>query len=132
MRRGLGVAVLTPEHDSLLTRYGIGITDVVKRPSANAGELDPTEFEFWAPKLLRKLKRYSPKVACFHGLTAFRPFLKLALHSDRAAALGAQPETIGATRLFVVPNPSPANAHFTPADQAEWYDELARFLRNIQ
>jgi double-stranded uracil-DNA glycosylase len=132
MRRGLGVAVLTAEHDSLLTRYSIGITDVVKRPSANAGELDPTEFEFWAPKLLRKLKRYSPKVACFHGLTAFRPFLKLALHSDRAAALGAQPETIGATRLFVVPNPSPANAHFTPADQAEWYDELARFLRNIQ
>jgi double-stranded uracil-DNA glycosylase len=30
--------------------------------------------------------------------------------------------------LFVVPNPSPANAHFTPRDQAEWYDKLADFI----
>lgn len=128
MRRGLDVAVLTPEHDSLLTRFGIGITDVVKRPSANAGELDPAEFAFWAPKLLRKIRRYVPKVACFHGLTAFRPFLKLALKSDRVPTLGAQAETIGATRLFVVPNPSPANAHFTLADQTGWYDRLAELL----
>jgi TDG/mug DNA glycosylase family protein len=35
---------------------------------------------------------------------------------------------LGTTRLFVVPNPSPANAHFTPADQAGWYDRLADFL----
>ena len=42
--------------------------------------------------------------------------------------LGPQPEVVGATRLFVVPNPSPANAHFTPADQAAWYDRLADFL----
>jgi TDG/mug DNA glycosylase family protein len=27
-----------------------------------------------------------------------------------------------------VPNPSPANAHFTLADQAAWYDRLADFL----
>jgi double-stranded uracil-DNA glycosylase len=43
-------------------------------------------------------------------------------------ALGEQPQTIGATRLFVVPNPSPANAHFTVADQTMWYDRLADFL----
>src|SRR5262249_38141609 len=46
----------------------------------------------------------------------------------RVPALGAQPELIGSTRLFVVPNPSPANAHFTLADQAAWYDRLADFL----
>jgi TDG/mug DNA glycosylase family protein len=28
----------------------------------------------------------------------------------------------------VVPNPSPANAHFTLADQVTWYDRLAEFL----
>jgi len=39
-----------------------------------------------------------------------------------------QPEVVGTTRLFVVPNPSPANAHFTLADQATWYDRLAEFL----
>ena len=32
---------------------------------------------------------------------------------------------IGPTRLFVVPNPSPANAHASPAVQTVWYDRLA-------
>jgi TDG/mug DNA glycosylase family protein len=30
-----------------------------------------------------------------------------------------------------VPNPSPANAHFTPADQAAWYDRVADFLEGM-
>jgi len=70
---------------------------------------------------LRRLRRFGPRVACFHGLTGSRPFL-------RDAALGPQPEAIGATRLFVVPNLSAASAHFTPADQTAWYDRLAAFL----
>ena len=81
--------------------------------------------------ILGKLRRLAPRVACFHGLTAFRPFLALALGvGDRVPTLGLQPEAVGATRLFVVPNPSPANAHFTPADQAAWYDRLADFLES--
>jgi TDG/mug DNA glycosylase family protein len=39
-----------------------------------------------------------------------------------------QPARIAGTRIFVVPNPSPANAHFTPAQQTEWYDRLAEAL----
>ena len=42
--------------------------------------------------------------------------------------LGAQERRVGETRLFVVPNPSPANAHFRPEDQTDWYDRLADFL----
>jgi double-stranded uracil-DNA glycosylase len=128
MRRGLGVERLWPEHDAELTRFGIGLTDVIKRPSANASELKPAEFEQWAPHLVEKLEKFEPRVACFHGLTGFRPFLRFALGSERKPTLGAQPETVGGTRLFVVPNPSPANAHFTPKQQAEWYDKLAEYV----
>jgi double-stranded uracil-DNA glycosylase len=128
MRRSLDVERLTPEHDSLLPRFGIGLTDVIKRPSANASELKPAEFDQWVPHLVEKLKHFAPRVACFHGLTGFRPFLRFALGSGRKPTLGAQPELVGRTRLFVVPNPSPANAHFTPKDQAEWYDRLADFI----
>ncbi len=46
--------------------------------------------------------------------------------------LGAQERRIGGTRLFVVPNPSPANAHFRPRDQAAWYDRLADFLEHAE
>jgi TDG/mug DNA glycosylase family protein len=129
MRHALGVETLLPEHDAELIKFGIGLTDVVKRPSANAAGLNPKDFERWAPVLLKKLKTYAPRVACFHGLTAYRPFRELVLQSSAPpSVLGAQPEMIGATRLYVVPNPSPANAHFTPADQTAWYDRLAEFL----
>lgn len=128
MRRELGVAVLRPDHDHQLPRFGIGLTDVVKRPTANASGLNYSDFTKWAPLLLEKLRQYQPCVACFHGLTAYRPFLKLVLKSDRLASLGEQLEQIGATRLFVVPNPSPANAHFTVEDQITWYDRLADFV----
>ena len=128
-RRTLGLSVLGPECDAALLRAGIGFTDVVKRATANASELTPADFEFWAPQLLAKLRRYRPRVACFHGLTGYRPFVRIALRRlDADPALGPQPDIIGATRLFVVPNPSPANAHFTPADQAAWYDRLADFI----
>lgn len=44
-------------------------------------------------------------------------------------SLGAQPTSVGPTRLFVVPNPSPANAHFSLGDQISWYDRLATYLK---
>jgi TDG/mug DNA glycosylase family protein len=128
IRRALHVDRLMPEHDSLLPRFGIGLTDVVKRPSANASSLTPDDFATWAPCLVEKLRRFRPRVACFHGLTAYRPFLRMALGIDHRPILGPQPHSIGRARIFVVPNPSPANAHFTPAEQAEWYDRLAEFV----
>jgi TDG/mug DNA glycosylase family protein len=128
-RRALRVHVLGPEHDASLLDFGIGFTDVVKVPSRNAGELSPALFEEWVPRLLRRLTRYRPGVACFHGLTGYRPFAHLALGDEPArAGLGPQPRTVGRTRLFVAPNPSPANAHFTVDDQVLWYDRLAAFL----
>jgi double-stranded uracil-DNA glycosylase len=128
MRKALGVERLAPEHDAQMTKFGFGLTDMVKKPSGNAAQLDLADFVEWGPVLLEKLRRYRPVVACLHGLTAYRPFLKLILKSDVKPLLGAQPQVIGATRLFVVPNPSPANAHFTVKDQAEWYNKLAEFV----
>jgi TDG/mug DNA glycosylase family protein len=129
VRRGLGVTVLSPEHDALLPRFGIGLTDVVKRPTRNASTLSPADFQAEAPRLRHRLARCRPRVACFHGLTAYRPFLRFALaDADAAPRLGSQPEALGVTRLFVVPNPSPANAHVTLAEQTDWYDRLADFL----
>jgi double-stranded uracil-DNA glycosylase len=127
-RLGLGRSELGPEHDAALLAYGLGFTDVVKRPTGNAGQLAPGELAAAAPMLLAKLATHRPLVACFHGLTGYRPFARAVFADGGALSLGAQPRIIGKTRLFVVPNPSPANAHFTPADQAGWYDRLAQFL----
>ena len=133
IRKGLNVSVLRPEHDTELLRFGVGFTDTVKRPTANAAGLTRSDFATWIPILLKKLQNYQPRVACFHGITAYRPFLEFALQSPgRKPILGEQAQMIGTTRLFVVPNPSPANAHFTVRDQTSWYDHVFRLLDQLK
>lgn len=87
----------------------------------------------WTPRLLERLAEAGPRLAVFHGVTGYRPFLRHAIGVHRKVVdLGLQPESIGHTQLYVVPNPSPANAHFTPADQITWYDRVADFLRDLR
>jgi double-stranded uracil-DNA glycosylase len=129
VRAALGRDSLGPDDDQRLPEFGIGFTDVVKRPSRNAAALRPADFEEWTPRLLAKLEQYRPLVACFHGLTGYRAFARYALGEPKPeAALGPLERRLGPTWLYVVPNPSPANAHFTPADQTAWYDRLADYL----
>jgi double-stranded uracil-DNA glycosylase len=125
-RQGLGIAMLRPEHDAALLDYGFGFTDVVKRPTGNAAQLAPGELAAAVPLLLAKIEACRPRLACFHGITGYRPFHRVVFpDAAHQPVLGLQAENLGATRLAVVPNPSPANAHATPADQTAWYDRLA-------
>jgi TDG/mug DNA glycosylase family protein len=128
VRQALGMDVLTPEHDEVLPRFGIGLTDIVKRPTNNASELTETDFTESVPRLFDKLIDYAPRVACFHGVIGYRRFARIIFGLKGRMLLGEQSQRIGTTRLYVVPNPSPRNAHFTPAQQAEWYDRLAEFM----
>jgi TDG/mug DNA glycosylase family protein len=129
IRRALGLERLYPEHDAELSRFGIGLTDVVKRSTPNITGLNWSDYERGVPMLIEKLKRYQPRVACFHGLTGYRPFFRIAFNNRTSKPmLGEQPEVVGATRLYVVPNPSPANAHFNVAQMIAWYDRLAEFI----
>jgi TDG/mug DNA glycosylase family protein len=128
-RRALGVGVLRPEHDAALLAHGFGFTDVVKRPTANVSQLAPGELAAAVPDLLAKLAALRPRIACFHGITGYRPFHRTVFPaSPRDPVLGLQHEVIGTTRLVVVPNPSPANAHASPGEQTAWYDRLAALL----
>lgn len=132
VRAALGRTVLGPEDDRRLLRFGIGFTDVVKVPSRNVAALRPGDFRTWAPRLLHRLERCRPGTACFHGVTAYRAFARYALDEVRSDwPLGAQSLTVGGTHVFVVPNPSPANAHFRIEDQVRWYDRLAEFLEGL-
>ncbi len=127
-RRALAVDLLTPEHDSALLAHGIGITDVVKRASVRADEVTRAEFAAGAALLAAKLERHRPRIACFHGVTGYRPMQRLIAPGETVLDLGLQPARIAGTRIFVVPNPSGLNAHFTREQQTEWYDRLAAHL----
>ncbi len=131
-RRALGVARLEPHHDRELPALGFGFTDLVKRPTARAGDLQPQELTHGVADLISKLTHFRPRIACFHGMTGYRHLHRVFVPPATDCALGPQPVSIGATHLFVVPNPSGANAHFTPTDQVLWYDRLAHELAKCE
>lgn len=130
-RSGLVGRELSPEQDSHILEFGIGFTDVVKRPTPQASGLSAADFRQWCPVLKDKLLKYQPRVACFHGLTGYKAYLKYGEAVAETPGLGAQERTIGRSRVFLVPNPSPANARFSLEDLADWYRQLDEFRKGI-
>lgn len=120
-RSGLLAEPLTAETDHRVMQHGIGLTDVVKRPSNSASKLRAADFREWAPVLKEKLERFKPRIVCFHGVTGYRGYLKYAEVVDERPELGLQPRAIGTSAVFVVPNPSPANAAYSLDSLVGWY-----------
>lgn len=123
-RSGLLSEPLGPDTDHKAMSQGIGFTDVVKRPSSSAFKLKAEDYRLWAPVLKEKLHRFQPLIVCFHGLTGYRSYLRYAEGVQERPRLGLQERRIGDSRVFVVPNPSPANASFSIEELVGWYREL--------
>ncbi len=100
-----------------------GITNFVGRATAAAAELDAGELRAGRRTLERKVRRYRPRVVAVVGIGAYRTAF------DRPhARLGAQDDTIGDSRLWVLPNTSGLNAHHRPADFAAAFSALRMHL----
>ena len=121
-----------PADDSLLLEHGIGFTDVVKRPTPQGNALRAADYRRWAPLLREKLLKCQPGLVCFHGLMAYKAYLQYAESEKSSPELGIQPRRIGVSSVFVVPNPSPANARYSVDDLAAWYDRVAALLLELR
>ena len=123
---------MTPEQDHTLLGHGIGFTDVVKRPSAQGSSLKAADYRRWAPILKTKLLDYQPMIACFHGMMAYKAYLRHAEGIQAEPELGLQDYVIGVTRVFVAPNPSPANAKYSLEVLADWYRRLGSLREGLK
>ncbi len=110
---------LQPWEEQELLPLGYGITNVVARTTAAADELETEELLDGGRELIRKLKKFSPACLAVLGVGAYRTAFVCP-----KAALGLQPELMGATRVWVLPNPSGLNAHYGKADLARLFGEL--------
>jgi len=118
---GFTPRLLAPGEQGTLLDLGLGLTNVVPRASARADELTPAELEAGGRALEEKIRGHRPGWLAVLGVTAYR-----SAFGDRRAQVGPQARTIGETRVWVLPNPSGLNAHWTPAALAE---ELGRLRR---
>ena len=123
-----------PEDDAAMLEWGIGFTDLVKRATPQASGLTAADYRRDAPRLKEKILKVEPLIACFHGLTAYRAYLRYAedIPSAGAIDLGRQEHSIGASRVFVLPNPSPANARYSLGDLTGWYRKLGEWRQELK
>jgi TDG/mug DNA glycosylase family protein len=118
-RAGFTPRLFAPSEQLELLKLGYGITNIVARASATADQLTSEELVEGATILERKVKRYKPRYLAIVGIGAYRT----AFRRPRAK-LGLQQETIGATNLWILPNPSGLNANYQPAALATLFREL--------
>ncbi|MFE0020089.1 G/U mismatch-specific DNA glycosylase [Amycolatopsis sp. NPDC059021] len=108
------------EQDELL-KLGIGITNVVARTTARADELTADEFREGGEILTAKVLEFRPRWLAVVGITAYR-----AAFGDPKARVGRQDRRIGEANVWVLPNPSGLNAHWTQAALGEEFAALRR------
>jgi len=100
---GLTPRLFAPAEFPLLPQYGIGLTDIAKHTFGMDSQLTPGSLGRDAVADLRaRILRAAPRLLAFTSLAGGRRVL------GSKVTFGAQTQTIGATRLWVLPSPSPA------------------------
>ena len=123
-KAGFTPRLFHPSEQRELLKHGCGITNVVARATTAAAELTSAELVEGAAILEKKMQRYRPRVLAIVGIGAYRT----GFNRPRAKT-GLQDETIGDTRIWILPNPSGLNANYRPDELVELYRELREWLK---
>src|SRR5437868_11588160 len=86
---GFTPRLLAPREQDLLPGYGLGITNLVPRATAQAAELDAAELRAGGERLTALVHEHRPQIIAIAGVTAYRtPFAR------PRSTTGPQPETL--------------------------------------
>lgn len=129
---------ITYKDDHRLPEWGLGITNLIARPSPGINELRPAEYVAGWKVLEKKIMRFRPEAVALVGVTLYRAILPLLpllkdKHPDpRALVIGRQPLVIHGSRVFVLPNPSGRNANFSYSEMLNAFVRLRRSTRILR
>jgi TDG/mug DNA glycosylase family protein len=123
---GFTPRVLAPSEQHLLPGLGLGITNVAPRATARADELSDAEMVAGGERLRALVATLRPAWLAVVGVVAYR-----VAFADRSAVVGPQGLRLGDTRVWVLPNPSGLNAHYTPAALGEEFAALRRAVDDM-
>lgn len=119
---GLLPEPLTYAEDHRILEFGIGLTDLVKRPTRSSADLSPAEARAGVLELQAKLVTYAPRVICFNGKGVY------AWYTNGPVTLGPQDATIGSAHVFVVPSTSARNGRWQRAEKIAYFQTLRQFV----
>ncbi|MCU5771703.1 G/U mismatch-specific DNA glycosylase [Erwiniaceae bacterium BAC15a-03b] len=110
--------LLKPEQEQRLLETRCGITMLVERPTVQANELSALELRDGGKVLIEKIQLFQPVALAVLGKEAFKRAFR-----QSKVEWGRQAITIGATEVWVLPNPSGLN-RATQEKMVESYKEL--------
>jgi double-stranded uracil-DNA glycosylase len=116
----------SPAEEQELLPLGYGITNLVQRASATADELTKEELAAGGMRLAAKVEQYAPGVLAVLGVGAYR-----SAFGRPRAAMGLQPEKIGQAHIWILPNPSGLNAHYTLEALGAVFGELRNAAQGL-
>jgi len=83
--------------DRRIIEFGIGLTDLVKRPTRGSEELKREDFAEGRIVLSQKLEEYGPRVVAFNGKMTYEQF------AQRKCRFGLQKEMLYGAQVYVLP-----------------------------
>jgi TDG/mug DNA glycosylase family protein len=109
---------LSPQEDWRVIEFGLGLTDLVKRPTDSAAEVRGDEFAIGRQVLADKIARVQPLIVCFNGLTGYQQFFQAPTQPGR------QTRRLHGALVFVLPSTSARNAAYPRQVVLEYFRDL--------
>lgn len=109
--------------DKRVIEFGIGLTDLVKRPTRSIEELERQEFAEGRILLSQKLEELTPTIVAFHGPVVFEKF------AQRSCKLGLQKDSLYGAKVFVLPAAEGKTAK-AGGTKLRYFRQLARLMKD--
>src|ERR1700678_3462218 len=117
---------LSYEDDRRILEFGIGMTDLVKRPTRAVEEIERQEFAEGRVLLAQKLEELKPRVVAFNGKMVKKK------SPVRPSKLGLQKERLYGAQVFVLPSTSCLNAGTERGVKTRYFKKLAALLKALK
>jgi TDG/mug DNA glycosylase family protein len=112
---------LRPDERDALLGAGLGVSNLVNRATPRAYMVDAAELRAGAARLRDLLRRIRPRAVAVLGKGAYETGF-----AARKARIGPQEDDLEGVPLWILPNPSGLNAHYTVERLAEHYSLLRK------
>ena len=111
--------------DKRVIEFGVGLTDLVKRPTKGIEELKREDFAEGRIVLSQKLEEFAPHVVAFNGKLTYEQF------AQRKCRFGQQKELLYGARVYVLPSTSGQNAQGV-GEKVKHFRKLALLVKRIE
>jgi len=108
----IAAGLVTRDRDAFhaLRAHAVGMTDLVKRATVGASEIEPSEWRSGMARVARLVHWLKPRALCMVGLSGWRAAI------NRNAQPGMQDATLAGRPVYLMPSTSGANAHARAGD----------------